>query len=331
MIRTLTKSPATPKQNYPGYAMTEEAFREALDRGIDKVVKEEWSQPFVAERFFRQFRTKRSHGKIIPLRGISGVVPLNADEDTMPVANSGVGFSWTWDTYDFRLAAYYSRKAEEVDEVGATKGRQRELLAAWKRTVEGFGTDVFNRAFGTNGASVLASDGCYLIDDNRPNPNPDGGTWSNKETTADLTEDTIFEAVKNAAQQVNTNGDLFPTRILEMVIPVTLSKKMWVLLNSSNKVGGNDNDSNYAAGMFSMKNVFVHPYLTTQAVFYILCDPKSEDNELVMPVRVPPTVLTQWGMNGNPDVLGQRIRASFGIALGDPRKFIRGGLIAEAG
>jgi len=30
----------------------------------------------------------------------------------------------------------------------------------------------------------------------------------------------------------------------------------------------------------------------------------------------------------NPDVLYQRIRASFGFGLGSPRKYIRGGLLA---
>lgn len=330
MIRLLTRSPVAAKPNNPAYVTTAEVFREVLDRGFDQIVKQEWAQPFEGEQFVRQMKVKRDHGKIGGVRGFAGTVPINRDEDTLPLATTGVDFPWTWDTFTFRRAVAIGRKAQELDDIGVVKSAQRDLLDMYKRTVEYIIADALNRATGAGGGSlVLASDGCYMIDSNRPNPNPDGGTWGNLEATADLTEDTLFEADYNASQQVSPDGTLYPQKIKKMIIPPRWRQKMWKLLNSEKVLGSNNNDANWAAGAFDMSDVIVYSYMTTDQILYLLADPQSLDNELVMPVRVSPNVLTEWGMFGNPDVLGQRLRAEFGLALGSPRRCWRGGLLAE--
>lgn len=328
MIRTLTHEAVSAKPNNSAYVLTDEVFRETLDRGIDKVMKEEWAQPFMGEQFVRQVKVKTDHGKFQNVRGYSGVIPLNRDEDTMPVATTGLDFPWTWDTFDFRLAIYISRKAQELDIGGQTKGTQRDLLDMHRRTVEYIIADVFNRAVGASGAPLLASDGLYLLDSSRPNPNPEAGTWSNLEATADLDEDSLFDASYNASQQVSPDGTLYPQTIKKMVIKPSWEKAMFKVLTADRVLGSNNNDPNWANSAFKMEDVISYPYMTTDQILYLLTDPKSEDNQLIMPIRVSPSILTQWAMNGNPDVLGQRIRTSWGLALGSPRRFIRGGLLS---
>jgi hypothetical protein len=325
---TITHSPKSGKNNYPSSNLTEDAYRELLDRGIDEVAKEVFAEPFQGEAFVRFENTKRDYGKKHSYRGYSGVVPMNSDSDTLPFASKGIGFDWDWQTYGFRVAIGMDRKAIEIDDVGFTKDGQRDMLEMHKRTVEYVIADHFNRAFGTSGAPRLSDDGCYYVSSARPNPNASAGTWSNLEATADLDEDTLFTASFNASQQVSPDGNLFPQKIKKMMIPPGWLKKMWTLLSTEKVLGSNHNDANWAAGAFSMEDVIVYDYLQTDAIFYWLADPKSQDNQLVLFKRVEPNVMTEWGMLGNPDVLNQRLRADWGLGLGSPRKSIRGGLLS---
>jgi len=325
---TLTASAKSAVQPAPGSITGIEAYRAALDRGWDKVSKEVFNEPFVGEMFVRTMNVKRDTGKVTSFPEMGGYVPINRDEDSIPIASMGLGFDWEWNTYPFRMKIQFARAALEQDEVGFTKGRQAELLKAFKRSVEAIIADHFNRGFGVAGSARLSSDGMYYIDSGRPNPTPEGGSWSNLESTADLTEDTLFTAVLNASQQVSATGTLYPQTIRNIVIPPWRERQAWTLLNSEKVLGSNNNDANWAAGAFKMDNVIVYPYLTTDCIYYWLTDPKSEDNELILAKRKNPEVMTGWGTVGdNPDVLASRIRADFGLALGDPRKSIRGGLL----
>jgi len=306
---------------------TEEVFREALDRGIDEVAKQKFAEPSIGETLVRVKRVKRDEGRVMALRPFSGVIPVNSDADTPEFATSGLGFSWSWRTYTFRRFIGFERKSIEIDDIGFTKGSQSDLLDMHKRTVEYVIADHFNRAFGLSGAPRLADDGCYYIDNDRPNPNPEAGRWSNREATADLTIDTLFTAVLNAQRQVSPDGNLYPQTVKKLMIPPAWQKKLWVILESENVPGSNYNDANWARGVFSHKDVIVYPYLEINAIFYWLCEPSSEDNELLLLIRRDPEVMTEWGLTGNPDVLVQRLRADWGLGLGSPRKSIRGGLL----
>lgn len=331
---TVTKAPRDPRQRHPSHMLTDEVIREALDRGWDEVIRRKFSQPWVGEQFVRFMKTKRDYGKFMEDLGYSGTIPMNRDADTLPVASKGLGFSSEWRTYPFRRAIYVERKTLEIDEQNIAKGRQEGLMEMFKRTVEYVIADYWNRSFGVSGSQLLAMDGCYPIDEDRPNPDAsaDVATWSNKGPESDLSEDTLFIEELAASQQVDPHGNLFPQHIQKMVIPPRWKKKMWKLLETPQVLGNNHNDKNYASGAFDMSNVIVYDYLTIDAIFYWLVDPKSDDNELILRKRVEPEVKTEWGLGtaGNPDVLGMRLRADFGLSLGDVRKSIRGQLLSDS-
>lgn len=326
--KTLTASAATPSHVHPSELMTLEAFRVALDRGFDKVFKEVYSEPWQGQGFIREEKVDISFGKDKELLGYGGVLEQNRDADTIPFANKAIGYPVEWQTYVYRRAIGVERSAIEQDRVGNLKDMQKEMVDMSKRTKEYVIADIFNRAFGVTGAPVLAPDGMYYIDSHRPNPDANGGLWSNLEATADLTEDTLFRAAYNARQQVDPLGNKYPQRIKKLMIPPAWEQKMWKLLSTEKVLGSNYNDANWASGVFKMQDVVVYDYLETDSIFYWLADPKSSDNKLVMKVRVKPSVETGWGPMPNPDIMYQRIREDFGIALGDPRKSIRGGLLA---
>ncbi len=325
---TLTAEAKTAPANYSADIKTREALSEALERGLDEVFKREFQEPYMGQNLVRTKKVKRLDGKVATYRGWSGTVPENRDADDIPFATKGEGFSWEWEVSNFRRGIKIERTDIETDEIGATKDGQRDLLDSFKRTVEFQIADLWNRAFGTSGSRLIADDGMYLIDSDRPNPNPEGGTWSNLEDASDLTEDALFQAQLNARKQVGEDGYLYPQKIKKMIIGPDWEKSMWKLLTSDRVLGSNYNDPNWGSAKFSMEDVLVYDYLTVSAIFYLLADPKSNDNELMMLRRVDPTVKTEWGAMPNPDVLYQRLRASFGFGLGSPRKFVRGGLLS---
>lgn len=328
---TLVRETKTPPTAQVSHITTDDVFRDLLDRGIEKVAKKEWAQPFVGENLVRIEVVEDDAGRRGEIGGYTGLVPINNDGDTLPFLRAYKGFQWEWATFTFRVAAGINRKAFELDRFGLARQMQRDLLSAHRRTVEYVIADFWNRAFGgADGSLLLASDGCYPIDVDRPNPDPDGGTWSNRDATADLTDDTIWEAVLAARQQVGPDGHLAPREVVKIMVGPRREKQMWTILSTERVVGSNFNDKSWSSAVFSMDKVIVYPYLEIDAIFYLLSDPQSEDNEIVEFRRVAPSVLTQWGMPGlnDPDVLGQRLRADWGLAMGCPRRYLRGGLLA---
>ncbi len=328
---TVTRAARSPRQPGPASMIVEEAFREALDRGWDEVGKQVFAEPFQGEEFVRFKDVSKNYGKVMDYPEMGGFTPMKRDADTPQMVHAGLGYPWEWRTYTFGNAVAFERIATELDEIGFTKGRQKELLNMHKRAVEFVIKDHFDRAFGLTGAPRLANDGCYYIDSDRPNPVPDGGTWSNLEAPAEISEDTLFAAYLNAAQQVSPTGNLYPQTILKLQIPTARKKCLWKVLETDRVLGSNHWDRNWAnSGVFTMDSVVEYKYQEIDAIFYWLCDPKSEDNDLLLLRRKQPEITTEWGLyGGNPDVLGSRLRADWGVALGDVRKSIRGGLIVD--
>ncbi len=325
---TLTASEKTPPANHSSDIYTNEAMLAALDRGLEQVFKREFKEPAAGEQFVRFIKSKFTSGKVATFRGWGGVVPENRDADQIPYATKGEGFTWEWATRNFRRGIKVERTAIETDDIGSTAGGQADLANMFKRTVEYTIADQFNRALGTAGSQLLAEDGMYMIDSARPNPNAAAGDWTNLESQAVLSDSTLFTAYYNAENQVSEDGNLYPQMIRKIVLPTARRHDMWTLLNTTKVLGNNNNDANWAASMFKMEDVIFYPYMTTDQILYLLCDPKSTDNELVMVKRVEPTVRSGWGEAANPDVMYQSLRASFGLGLGSPRKFIRGGLLS---
>ena len=332
-VLNVERSAKTPPPNSSSDIFTKEAIREAWDRGYDEVAKRVFAEPFDTEKYFRTKDVKHESGKVASLREWSGIIPVNRDADDIPALTHGEGFTWDWIVQDYRALIAVERKMLEDDEHGAADGRQAGLLRAFGRTVNFRLADVLNRAgFGVAGASVpvIADDGCTLIDDDRPNPNPEGGTWSNLEAASDFDEDAIYAAHLNAERQVSENGWLYPQEIKKIVLPVEQRQNAWKTLTKEGVMVRQYEDNSWAASMFDFsKDVEFAKYLTTSAVFYLLADAKSDENELYMVRRQNPTVKTEWGSMPNPDVMYSRLRARFGVALGSPRKYIRGGLLSS--
>jgi hypothetical protein len=323
------KSAESAIQLTGGEVLTSESFAKALDRSFDDRYKRKFAFPLEGEQFFKpmtqKVETLTRTGFSVPTK----VVPQNRDTDDMASVQRGDGFDYSISTYVYRQMIQIEKTLEEVDDVGAAKATQEQLVNNFKYTLERAFADVFNRGIYVDSDSrtpVLAEDGCFPVDEGRPNPYASGGTWSNKEAAGTLSETLLFTASLAADQQEGEDGVLFPTEIMKMVIPPSKKLEMWKLLSTDKKLNSANNDANWANGAFSMEDVIVYKWLSSSYIYYLLANPKSEDNELFFSQRIKPGLKTWIG--DNPDVVKQRLRAAWGFGLGSPRKFIRGGVLS---
>lgn len=303
-----------------------EAFVTALTRGLKKVWKREFAIVEQGLQFFREESIKQESATYHTYRGMGGLVPQNRDADDIPYGVRGDGFSFTVQTYNYRRGVAIEKTLMEVDDVGVIRGLQSDLARSAKLTKEYVYADVINRALGAT-APILADDGMFLIDSDRPNADVEAGTWSNLESTGALSETMLFAADLNARQMTGEDGELYPQTIKKLVIRPDEVKSVWKLLNTQQVLNSSINDWNWAKSKFSMNDVITYDYMTTSQILYLLANPKSDDNELYFFTRVPEQFLT-WVDGSNPDVTRQRVRMAWGLGLGSPRKFIRGGALS---
>lgn len=309
--------------------MIKEAYAAALARNIQDTFKREYEFPTQGEQFFRMKSTKFDTGTVQSFRDGAGVIPMNADTEEMNSLVGGDGFSNTYATYTYRRKIDTERKLEEIDDRGVITGRQKSLVRASRLTLEYAWADVFNRGIYVDSNSrfpILADDGCPLISDSRNNPNPAGSTWSNLESASAISETSLFTASLAARQMTDEDGILFPTKIMKIVVPSAQQKNIWKVLETERELNSANWNRNWANDAFSVKDVIVYDWLTSSYIFYVLSDPKGEDNELVHYWRIKPNIVTYAG--SNPDVLHQRLRMDWGLFLGSPRKAWRGGVVS---
>lgn len=326
---TQTASAKAAIQPGVGEIFTREAFELALTSGLEKVWKRDFGDVLKqGMQFVREERTQRETATFQTFRSLGGMVGFNRDADDLPYSNTGDGFSFSLQTYNYRDAIAFEKTLVEVDDVGVTRGRQSELANKSLRTFEYAIADVFNRGVAPSNAPVLADDGMYLIDSSRPNANPAAGTWSNEEATSAITPGSIFTAQLNARASTDENGDLYPQRIRAIIARPQDLKTLWEIRNSNYRPTDAMNVNNYFKEFKDATfDVVGYDYLTSANIFYVLNEPKGDMNELMFFTRVAPEFET-WKDGSNPDITRQRVRFAFGIALGCPRKMWRGGVVS---
>jgi len=330
MSAVYDKTPAAKAaiQNTGSDIFTSEAFKAALTKGLLKVFKREFAIVEQGMQFVREETQKRESETIQSYRQIGGAVPMNRDADDIPYVTTGDGFSYQRQTFTYRKGIAIERTLMEVDDVGVIRNRQADLARNAAITREQAIADVFNRSVNATTVPVLADDGLRLIDENRPSSDPRAGLWGNKEAASAITPDSIFQAQLNARATIGEDGELFPLRIQFIMARPVDAKKLWEIANSDYRPTDAMNVNNYFKESADAKfDIVIYDHLTSSNIFYGLADPKSDMNELQYVWRVKPSFLT-WQDGTNPDIMRQRVRMAFGLALGSPRKAWRGGVVS---
>lgn len=292
-----------------------EGFTNALARGLDRVWKRKFDRPKEGMQFLREESTRFETQTFRTFRPIGGSVGMNRDTEDIPFAQRGEGFGFSLQTYNYRRGIKIEKTLQEVDDVGVVRGLQGDLADNANLTVELAIADLFNRGCNPSNAPVLCDDGMYLLDKSRPNADPTAGSWSNEFTATAITPGSIFSHQVLAAAYTDEVGELSPRMIKRLIIRPTDEKTVWEILRSDLRPTDAMNAGNFEFGRFEYT---VYNFLTDACLYYIMGDLKGEENEAMFFWRVPPEFATWVG--DNPDVVKQRVRMAFGIALGSPRK-----------
>ena len=283
---------------------------------VDQIL-EDWQGEIMKDQLMGLFREEsqvQDIYKVISKNRPNEVAPLNRDGQEMKFITGTDGFPYEFRTYQYRLAVKAARRLLEVDNVGAVTDRFEWLMEASDRTMRNALADVFARAVKPTNAPFLCPDGMYLIDSDRPNPDPKVPDWSNELADMDITDEALFNVVLRAKNQISPNGEKLNLKVKKFLIPQEYEQVAWVLTNSGQKVGSTANDANWSNGRFTFEVFDEGP---SDAIFALLDDPKGKKNGLQI----------RWGEKPNlkdlgsidPDILGKRIRFRFGLGSLDPR------------
>lgn len=249
-------------------------------------------------------------------------IPLSRDGDDLSFVTGTDGFSHEFRMYQYRAGVKAERRLLETDDVGAVTDRFDWLIEGSDRTTRNAMSDVFERAVKPTNAPFLCPDGMYLIDSDRPNPDPRVPNWSNELSDMDITDEALFAIVIRAKDQIGPNGEKLNLKVKKFLIPQAYEQVAWVLSNSAKKVTSTANDANWSNGRFTFEVFDEGP---SNAIFALLDDTKGKKNGLQF----------RWGEKPNlkdinfenPDIIGKRIRFRFGMGSLDPRYVWLGGIL----
>jgi hypothetical protein len=298
---------------------------QVLRDGLKKVWKRDFETPHQGLNFMSEGTMTQPTENYQTFRSIGGIVGQNRDADDMEFVTRADGFGFEVNSYSYRQGIKVERELMEIDNVGVVRGLQMDLAENAKMTLEYAIADAFNRSVYTTGTDrfpLLADDGHPLIDDGRPNANPNAGTWGNKESDSAITPTSLWTAQLNARATTDENGELFPRKIMKLIIRPADEKTVEEIMKSDKNPLNANNTYNTMYNKFEWE---VYDYLTAARIFYVMENPKSERNELRFYWRQKPNFLTWQG--DNPDVIQQRVRFIFGLGLGSPRRVWRGGVV----
>ena len=297
----------------PGIVLSEN-FSEVLRANLDLVKQRVWGRKLMGTKFFNNEPMSGANVRIGEFYGI-GLVPQNRDSETLPTDDPGQGFVKQYDAVTYRLAVMWEQSTIDDDKLGVIGKRQAKFLEAANKTIEYQLADVFNRGFGTSGAPFLCADGMWLFDSARPNPKAGVASWSNLETAAALTADSLWDMDKNFAASKDEIGLKAPLDMAGIVVPKALEKKAAELSRSAKNPENSMNTDNYHGGL--VYNVW--NYLTSDTAWFGFAEGgfQSPDNELYLFIRERPNVKTYAPAN-NPDVSAQRVRFRHTMGAGRP-------------
>jgi phage major head subunit gpT-like protein len=135
-----------------------------------------------------------------------------------------------------------------------------------RQTKEIVGANVYNRAFNS---SYIGGDGVSLI--NSAHPNVVGGTWSNTlAVPSDLSEAALEQAIVQISVFQNDRGLIISAVPDALVIPWNLEFEAHRILKSTDRVGGDLNDTNALKDLGKFrKGVVLNHFLTDPDAWFI--------------------------------------------------------------
>jgi len=302
-MATTSFSAVSNSYSSPGI-LSKENFPDFLETNFQKVNEDLMKQAIQGLQLFNEESTNLDHVKSTALVGL-GTVPVSRDADALPLDVAIQGYDNQVTPETFRLGLRIEDRLRETAQYVLISKLQKGLMQAGRDTIEYHAALPFNTTFGSSGPFKCA-DGLALIDTAR-NLENGAGTWTNEETAAALTQNSLETMDTNFAKVVNGRGLLRPLAMKYLIVPRNLRRKALELVQSDKRPEDSLNAKNIFRGAF---DVIVWDYLTSATAFFGAIDFGSMDYQLRWVWGSKPEVKT-WADGSNVDVTYQRVRMVF--------------------
>jgi len=264
---TTTATTPTSYKKVTGDLQTTRNYASYIDSYADKLI-DEMPGEIDAEQFMQLFaESSMSKNTDIEQTRVSsnGQAVISEDGTELTYLTKGQGWKMTWTALQYRIAMKYTLEAMEEDNYQYGVNDVRDVADAMKRALKYGLIDWIDRGFGDSGAPGIAIDGKYLFDDARTSPLAGVSQWSNLESTAVISENSLFTAKINADDMIAHNGDRWPFEIKRIFVPQSREQELTKLLGTEKEV---DNAMNTINTVYKMVPFQVLRELTTDCIIY---------------------------------------------------------------
>ena len=173
------------------------------------------------------------------------------------------GYNVTYTHLKFTKGTSVSQELWEDDQFAVMRRKPQDMAYAKVRTQEQFGADIFNNGFTTGGGGLspfTGPDALALF--SNAHTREDGGATQSNYNTADLSEDSIENALVTMRATLDGKGQLMLIQPGCIIVPPALEKEANILMNSVQRPGTTNNDVNAYKGRL---DVIVWDYLGSAA------------------------------------------------------------------
>jgi len=220
-----------------------------LDPAYRKAYGDEIRQlPQIGMTIFNQDTSVKNIEKDTSATGLSKLV-VTSEAQAITYEDEVEGFNVIYTHLKFTKGTSVSQELWEDDQFGVMRRKPTDLAYAKIRTQEQFAADIFNYGF-TNGGGGSA---LFTGPDSQAlfytaHPREDGGATQSNYNTADLSEDSIENALVTMRQTLDGKGQLMLVQPDTLLVPPALEKEANILMNSVQRPGTTNNDINAYKG-----------------------------------------------------------------------------------
>jgi len=200
--------------------------------------------PQVGPSIFHQLTSSRNIEKDSSASGLSTLI-RRSENQAISYEDEVQGFDVTYTHVNDALGTSVSKQLWEDDQFNVILRKPSHLARAKTRTQERMMADVFNYSFTAGGGGLSAfTSGDALALFSSAHTREDGGATQSNQTTSDLAEGPIENALVGIRSQLDHKGQLFMASGDTLIVPPALEKEARILLDSSGRVGTANNDIN---------------------------------------------------------------------------------------
>jgi hypothetical protein len=239
------------------------AWPDILDPAFRKVYGDEIRQlPQVGMTIFNVDTSVKNIEKDTSATGLSKLVQ-KSENSAITYEDEVEGFNVVYTHQTFGKGTSVSQELWEDDQFGVMRRKPANLAQAKIRTQEQFAADILNNGFTAGGGgsapftgpdSLALFSGAHLRED--------GGATQSNSNTADLSEDSIENALVTMRSTLDGKGQLMLVQPSILLVPPALEKEAHILMNSVQRTGTTNNDINVYKGRL---DVVVWDYLGSAA------------------------------------------------------------------